>query len=86
MEEAEAAIAVTMPPTTGSSDVLATGGGAGGPLRQRPSLLSEPGAPASPSPSAPVPSESSALAPDATAAASSHRLRCPLLHRWGAVL
>lgn len=55
-------------------------------VRQGSLLLPEPGAPASPSLSAPAPSEASIPAPDATGAASAHRQRGPLLHRWGAVL
>ena len=54
-------------------------------IRQMPSLLFEPPAPAWPSPSAPFPSESNAPNPDATAAASARRQRCLLLHREGAV-
>lgn len=71
---------------TGAREASVAGWCPRGPVRQRPLLLSEPGAPASPSPSAPVPAGSGIVAPDATAAASAHRQQCPLLHRQGAVL
>lgn len=85
IEEAEAAITVTVSPSTGLVKLSWWGLGLPGPVRQMLLRLSGPRAPALPSPSAPAPSESSVPAPDATAAASAHRLQCPRLHRWGAV-